>query len=229
MKKLLIFSYLLFAVNTLKAQTEFDTKSYRILKVDAINLMGLAVQKAHLSFEWSPFTANYNNLPSMQLDLHIPFGALSEQIDMHIGLEAGLQLRFYHIGTAKRKTLEGWYAGVAMDGGWTSFSRDYDYFLDGGFGVTRTYTHTYNRIRTGVYALIGTQNKLTDKLYFDVNIGMGWSNINAIEAPIEIDPNYSRQFFWTSRNPFYSLLDEGKYQRFYMPVSFGIGYNFGSK
>jgi hypothetical protein len=229
MKKLIILVCILIAGTTTKAQQSFDTKSYRILKVDAINLMGLAVQKGHVSFEWSPFSANHNNVPTLQADAYIPFGSLSEKINVNIGFEAGLQLRFYHIGTARRKTAEGWYAGVGMDGGWTRFSRDYSYFLDGGIGVTRTYTHTYNRARTGVYGLIGVQTRLTDKVYFDANIGMGWSNVNAVEEAIDIDPNYIRQSFWNSSTPFYSLFDEGKYQRFYMPVSFGIGYNFGTK
>ena len=75
--------------------------------------------------------------------------------------------------------------------------------------------------------MLGAQTKLADKLYFDVNVGMGWSNVNVSELDPETDANLVKRN--NIGSPFYSLYQEGKYQKFYMPVSFGLGYNFGNK
>ena len=229
MKKLCLTLCAMGMMCSLMAQNDsISRSSYKLVKLDLLNLMGISIQKAHLGFEFSPFKQNYSNIPTVQVDVQVPFNSLND-LNIHTGLEVAAQLRFYQINKHRINAAEGLYVGIAMDGGWTSFARDYDYSLDGGFGVSRTYTHEYNRVKTGVYALIGAQTKLSEKVYFDANLGMGWSNVNVVQKNIEIDPNYYRVFEWEVYNPFYSLFDEGKYQSFYMPISFSIGYNFGTK
>ena len=122
---------------------------------------------------------------------------------------------------------EGFYMGVGLDGGYSNFNK-LDYYYS-NFGANKEVDQEYSRVRTGIYFLSGAQTKLGDKLYFDVNVGLGWSNVDVKEVnPPADDPNFykspEREY-----NIIYILYDEGKYQRFYMPVSFGIGYNFGNK
>jgi hypothetical protein len=74
---------------------------------------------------------------------------------------------------------------------------------------------------------MGAQTKLGDKLYFDVNVGMGWSNVNVDELSNTLYPNYTKNTGINS--PFYLLYEEGKGQRFYMPLAVSLGYNFGAR
>ncbi len=205
-------------------------ESYKLLKFDALNLMGIGVQKLHLGLELSPMIANVNNLPTIQFNLTAPFNSLNN-LDMNYGIEGGAELRFYQRRRNKKElAAEGFYMGVGLDGGYVNFSREEQYYSKWGSGINQTATSDYGRTRTGIYFLSGAQSKLGQKLYFDVNIGLGWSNVNVKETDTDLQGNpedfnkYAPDF-----NPFYILYEEGKYQRFYMPVSFGIGYNFGSK
>lgn len=230
MKKIL--AILCAALSTFATQAQetetLNAGSYKLLKVDVINLIGLAVQEAHFMYEISPMKRNYNNLPTVQFDLSIPFNSLNE-VDVKYGLEGGVQLKFYQLGNRSRNEAEGYYIGAGIDGGYVQFNRDVNYFLDNGVGVNRTYTHEYDRWRSGIYAFVGAQTKLGDKVYFDVSLGMGWSNVSVTAKPIDIDPNFIRDDWWYWNSPFYLMFDEGKYQAFYMPMSFNIGYNFGTK
>ncbi len=207
---------------------EVDIKKgdYKILKLDALNLMGLGVQKLHLSYEVSPMKQNENNLPMVNFNLTVPFNSLNE-IEMNYGIEVGAELRFYQSWiTDKELGAEGFYLGVGLDGGYVSFSKLDQYYANFG-GVNKESLNDYSRVRTGIYFLTGAQSKLGDKLYFDVSFGMGWSNVNVSEDDPETNQNYNKNTYIDS--PFYSLYREGKSQRFYLPVSFGLGYNFGNK
>jgi hypothetical protein len=201
--------------------------SYSILKFDALNLMGIGIQKLHLGYEVSPMKANPGNLPTVQFNLTVPFNSLN-YMDMNYGVEGGAELRFYQPRRNKKELLaEGFYMGVGLDGGYSNFNK-LDYYQS-NFGANKEVDQEYERIRTGIYFLSGAQTKLGDKLYFDINVGLGWSNVNVKEVnPPADDPSFYK---WNEGfyNVFYILYEEGKYQRFYMPVSFGIGYNFGSK
>ena len=200
--------------------------SYNILKFDALNLMGIGIQKLHLGYEVSPMKANPSNLPTLQFNLTVPFNSLN-YMDMNYGVEGGAELRFYQPRRNKAGLLaEGFYMGVGLDGGYSNFNKIDLYYSN--FGANKEVDQEYSRVRTGIYFLTGAQTKLGDKLYFDVNVGLGWSNVNVQEVnPPASDPNFFKngsEFY----NVFYILYEEGKYQRFYMPVSFGIGYNFGT-
>jgi hypothetical protein len=202
--------------------------SYNLLKFDALNLMGLGVQKLHLSYEISPMKQNENNLPTLQFNLTAPFNSLNECADINYGIEGGAELRFYQKNKRRTKlAAEGFFIGVGLDGGYVNFNRTEKYFSSIGFGNKEVDTE-YNRIRTGIYFLSGAQTKLGEKLYFDVNVGMGWSNVS-----VETNEPTSKDSDWRLDQRFcglfYILYEEGKYQQFYMPVSFSIGYNFGSK
>lgn len=205
---------------------------YTILKFDALNLMGIGVQKLNLGLELSPIKQNSNNLPTVQFNLSIPFNSLNENVEMNYGLEGGAELRFYQ--RRKNNSLveaQGFYMGVGMDGGLAFFDLKDNYFKDnfdnpGDQLITRF--NEYQRVRTGIAFLLGGQTKLGDRLYFDGNIGIGWSNVNvkADDTDLEID-GYNR--VRESLNPFFLHFEEGKGQRFYMPLSVSIGYNFGDR
>ena len=149
---------------------------------------------------------------------------------MNYGLEGGAELRFYQ--RRKNRTqlsAEGFYLGVGLDGGYTSFKHLDQYYSKTGSGMKEV-TEEYDRIRTGIYFITGAQTKLGEKLFFDVNIGMGWSNVSVNPTnPIQEDPLWTKEDLYYNGNPFFSLYRDGKYQGFYMPVSFGIGYNFATE
>ena len=230
MKKALLIALIISLTNvyTFAQDDEPVTKgSYSMLKFDALNLMGIGIQKLHLGYEVSPMKANPSNLPTLQFNLIVPFNSLNV-MEMNYGIEGGAELRFYQPRRNKKELLaEGFYMGVGLDGGYSNFNK-LDYYYS-NFGAIKEVDQEYSRVRTGIYFLSGAQTKLGDKLYFDVNVGLGWSNVDVKEVnPPADDPNFykspEREY-----NIFYILYDEGKYQRFYMPVSFGIGYNFGNK
>lgn len=234
MKKLITFALVLlgtlnFGFATNPNQPEGEEKpgkgSYKILKFDALNLMGIGVQKLQLAYEISPMQANPNNFPTLQFKVVAPFNSLST-IDMNYGAEVGAELRFYQ---RKRNesvvNAEGFFIGVGLDGGYVNFNHLDQYWSNLG-GGNKEINQEYGRVRTGIYFLTGAQTKLGEKLFFDVNVGLGWSNVNVSEVdPQPEDPNWNYAGFSNS-SPFYLLYQPGKGQRFYMPVSFGIGYNF---
>ena len=76
---------------------------YNILKFDALNLMGIGVQKFHLGYEISPMKQNENNLPTIQFNLTVPFNSLNEDLEIDYGIEGGAELRFYQFGRNKEK------------------------------------------------------------------------------------------------------------------------------
>ena len=229
MKKIIIILCVVVLSYPTQSQ-EINKGSYKIAKIDLLNFMGLGIQKVHLAYEFSPIKENPKNLSTVQFDLTVPFNSM-QYIDVVGGVEAGVQLRFYKRWNSAENDVQGLYFGIGMDGGWVNFTRDKQYSLGPTSSVVRTYTHGYDRVRNGIYASIGSQAKLGDKLYFDVQLGMGWSNVNVKERPIEIEEGYTRfnEWWWRPNSPFFILFEEGKYQQFYMPVSFSIGYNFGSK
>ena len=205
---------------------------YKILKFDALNLMGIGVQKFHLGFEVSPMNQNANNLPTIQFNLYVPFNSLNEDVEVANGIEGGVELRFYQRRKNKASlAAEGFYMGVAMDGRLANFSLRDRYFKDNFSlpGETEIIQfNEYQRIRTGIAYLLGGQTKLGDKLYFDGNIGIGWSNVNVQAQSNDADiPNYIR--IEENLNPLFLHFEKGKGQRFYVPLSVSLGYNFGRK
>lgn len=207
-------------------ETPVQKGDYKILKLDALNLMGIGVQKLHLGYEVSPMKQNKNNLPTVNFNLTVPFNSIN-YLDMNYGVEGGIELRFYQQRReATSLAAEGVFIGVGLDGGYVNFEKLDQYnFVSGG--AQKESINEYSRVRTGIYFMLGAQTKLGEKLYFDVNVGMGWSNVNVSEVNPETDGTLVKREVSTS--PFYSLYEEGKYQRYYMPVSFGLGYNFGNR
>ncbi len=232
MKKTLLLiallSFSLFSFSQVAKENLRGKGSYNILKFDALNLMGIGVQKVHLAYEFSPMKANENNFPTIQFNLTAPFNSLNH-IDMNYGLEGGAELRFYQRRKNREQlSAEGFYLGVGLDGGFTSFTH-LDQYYSSGVG-TKEVSTDYERIRTGIYFLLGAQTKLGEKLFFDVNVGMGWSNVSVKPSEaIAEDPQWTKEDLYYNGNPFFSLYRDGKYQGFYMPVSFGIGYNFATE
>jgi hypothetical protein len=229
-KSIILFSLILFGISTVSnAQDDaspIQKGDYKILKLDALNLMGIGVQKLHLGYEISPMKQSKNNLPTVNFNLTVPFNSIN-YLDMNYGVEGGIELRFYQQRRhATSLAAEGIFIGVGIDGGYVSFDKEDEYYFTNG-GGNKTSINQYSRVRTGIYFMLGAQTKLADKLYFDVNVGMGWSNVNVSELDPETDANLVKRNNIDS--PFYSLYQDGKYQKFYMPVSFGLGYNFGNK
>jgi len=205
--------------------TDIKKGDYNILKFDALNLMGIGVQKLHLGYEISPMKQNENNLPTIQFNLTVPFNSLNEDLEVNYGIEGGAELRFYQYGRNKGQLLpEGFYFGVGLDGGYTNFQLNEEYRLANGDLINEL--TPYERVRTGIHFMLGGQSKLGEKLYFDVNMGLGWSNINVTASDPE-QPNRINQ--GVNLNPFLSLYNKGKSQRAYVPLSFGLGYNFGNR
>ena len=162
----------------------------------------------------------------------MPFNSLNEDVEMDLGLEGGVELRFYQRPNSKAKLdAEGFYMGIAMDGGYSKF-RVNDRYLKNDFSISgdleKYQFNQYDRVRTSISFIVGGQAKLGDKLYFDENIGTGWNNVNVKTTSNETEiTNYTRDT--PSLNPFFLHFEEGKGQRFYMPLSVSIGYNFGNK
>lgn len=218
----------IFGLHT-KAQTNETPVApgdYGIFKLDVLNLMGIGIQKLHVGYEISPLKANLNNLPTINLNLNIPFNGLN-QIDMKYGVEVGGELRFYQRRRNHDLPIpEGLFLGVGMDGGYVNFNRTEEYYSS--FGSVREIENSYQRVRTGIFLMMGSQSKLGEKMYFDINMGMGWSNVNVQQTNVD-DPGSDYQKNSEYRGPFYLLYNEGKGQRFYMPVSISLGYNFGTR
>ena len=232
MKNILLAFIILVATSSSYAQDSPPPVSkgdYKILKLDVLNFIGLGVQKIHLGYEVSPMKANKNNLPTIQLNVIVPFNSLLEDLDIDYGVEGGAELRFY-VGKKNRKTLtaEGFYMGAGLDGGYLSFSSKDKYYTRINRPDNREIVqkNDYTRVRTGIYFLMGGQSKLGDKLFFDINMGLGWSNVNVKESSSTAIKDYTK----TQPNTlFRNMYNEGKSQRFYMPLSFGLGYNFGNR
>jgi hypothetical protein len=221
------FTPITFAQNNTNEQIEDIKKGdYNILKFDALNLMGIGVQKLHLGYEISPMKQNENNLPTIQFNLTVPFNSLNEDLEVDYGIEGGAELRFYQFGRNQGQLLaEGFYFGVGLDGGMTKFELNEEYTLTNGDIVNEL--TAYDRVRTGIHFMLGGQSKLGEKLYFDVNMGLGWSNINVKETnPVTLTDRTNNG---VNLNPFLSLYNKGKSQRAYVPLSFGLGYNFGNR
>jgi len=227
-RKITLLALLLVAVSVNAQDTEAPVKKgdYKLLKLDVLNLMGLGVQKLHLAYESSPMKANANNLPTISLNATVPFNSLNV-IEMNYGFEAGAELRFYQRKRNATELLaEGLYLGVGLDGGYTNFNRIVTYRATDFSGGKEVDTE-YNRTRTGIYALLGGQAKLGEKLYFDTSFGLGWSNVNVNATTSTTQPGFTQQ--GQISEIFYLLYREGKAQRLYTPVSVSIGYNFGSR
>lgn len=229
MKRLLVLSLSMALIFSVHAQKVSITKnSYKLLKVDVLNLVGLSVQKVNLGYEFSALQENPLNLPTLQVNAEIPFNSLQENFDINFGLEGGVLLKFYPKYHYDNALAEGFYWGAGIQGGWVSYTENAVYRLNGSWDVFQDVAIDYNRVRTSVYALVGAQANLGSKLYFDMNIGLGWSNVNTIAKPINVDGNYT---VWNGGidGPFLSHFQEGKYQIVYVPISMSIGYNFGSR
>ena len=170
MKKLTASLLLLFSFGLhTKAQTNENPVApgdYAIFKLDVLNLMGIGIQKLHIGYEISPLKANINNLPTINLNLNIPFNGLN-QIDVKYGVEAGAELRFYQ---RKRNhdlpIAEGFFLGVGLDGGYVDFNRTEEYYSS--FGSVREIENSYQRVRTGIFLMMGSQSKLGEKMYADM-------------------------------------------------------------
>ncbi|MDB4161931.1 hypothetical protein N9772_06170 [Bacteroidia bacterium] len=227
-KKIATIALLITVVNVHAQDVEPPVKKgdYKLLKLDILNLMGLGVQKLHVAYETSPMKANANNLPTISLNATIPFNSLNV-IDINYGIEAGAELRFYQRKrNANTLLAEGLYLGIGIDGGYTNFNRVVEYRANNFSGGQEVDTE-FSRIRTGIYAQLGGQAKLGDKLYFDASFGLGWSNVNVGAATNTTQPGFSQQS--EISEVFYLLYREGKGQRLYTPVSVSIGYNFGAR
>lgn len=229
-KKLTSLALLLLVVNVHAQETETPVQKgdYKLLKLDVLNLMGLGVQKLHLAYETSPMKPNTNNLPTISLNVMVPFNSLSV-IDMNYGLEAGAELRFYQRKrNAKELRAEGLYLGVGLDGGYSNFNRVINYASQTDFRVRKDVDTEFDRTRTGIYALLGGQAKLGDKLYFDASFGLGWSNVNVAATSNTTQAGFVSES-GEINEVFYLMYREGKAQRLYTPVSVSIGYNFGTR
>ena len=164
---------------------------------------------------------------TLQLNARVPFNAMSE-IDINYGLELGAELRFY-LGRIPKRQPQGFYLAFRMEGGYVNYdrSRTYQHLFDPQ--VYRVYDFELNRFRTSLAGSVGMQAKLTKRLHFDAQVGLGFSNINAQQNNVEIDDNFTPAFWMDdSYNPVYYSYDEGKYVSGFFPVALSLGYNFGS-
>lgn len=218
---------LLFSAMQTKAQ--FDTvniHSYKLLKFDVLNAIGLSVQKLHFGYEFSPLKANVNTIPTVQVDLEVPISSLREDMQINMGVEGGAMLRFYPQLGFKDEAAQGYYYGFGIQGGWVSYSKDVIYFLTVNRNVQQSVEHQFNRYRTSLFAVLGAQSNLGSNLYFDFNLGLGWSNVNVNVDQAEVSTDYSTTFDRFD-NVLLLQFNEGKNQRLFMPISMSIGYNFG--
>lgn len=228
MKKLIISSLLVFFTGASIFAQEIESSSKGILKFDVYNLLGLGVQKIHFGYEIMPFVPNENSLPTIQFDAYIPLTTWSEFVTFKPSLEVGLQLRFYQGKNLNRYNPSGFYMGAAIDGGYTRFYRNEifiaensDYYNPNDPRIERR--TDYNRIRTGIYGMIGAQSKIGKNFYFDVSFGMGWSN--NFGNPMQTDPEgYKLYTPFMENEVFYSSYRRGRYPSFYVPLNASVGF-----
>lgn len=200
---------------------------YKTLKLDLLNLMGLGVQKIHASYEISPFNSNKDNLPTINFNLDIPLSSVSEILNIRYGAEIGGELRFYQLKRHQQIPIaEGIFGGIGINGGIVKFDR-YETLYNPTITTYKETKIVYNRVRTGIYFLMGGASKIGDKLYFETSIGLGWNNVNV--KPLENETTDGYQIQNSDYNILYLNYREGKGQRFYMPVNVSFGYNLGNR
>lgn len=231
-KKLFVaFSILILSYSETTAQklnTEPVVKGdYKILKLDVLSLMGLGVQKMHVSYETSPLKSGKDHLPSINFNLNIPLSSTSEDLNIRYGAEIGGEIRFYQLKRHQETPIaEGAFLGMGIDGGAVKFDRN-ETFYNSNIGTYKESNVIYNRIRTGIYFLVGGASKIGERLFFESSIGLGWNNVNVKPTNNEIDDGYQLQR--SDDNIIYLNFWEGKGQRFYMPINVSLGYNFGNR
>jgi hypothetical protein len=223
MKKLIISSLLVFFTGASIFAQEKESSSKGILKFDVYNLLGLGVQKIHFGYEIMPFEPNENSLPTIQFDAYIPLTTWSEFVTFKPSLEVGVQLRFYQGKNLNRYNPSGFYMGAGIDGGYTRFHRMETFVLENRDDIVRR--TDYDRIRTGIYGMIGAQSKIGKNFYFDVSFGMGWSN-NFVD-PQQADPSFYKLYTtFVDNEVFYSSYRRGRYPSFYVPLNASVGFRF---
>ena len=231
-KKLLIAFSIIVLFNANSTAQNLNTQTvvkgdYKTLKLDLLSLMGLGTQKLHVSFETSVLKSSKGSLPTLDFNLNIPLSSSSQDLNIQYGAEIGAELRFYQVKRHQNIPIaEGLFGGIGIDGGFVKFDR-YQTYYNSSIQAFKESDVIYNRVRTGIYFLVGGASKIGEKLYFESSIGIGWNNVNIKATNIESTDNFQLQ--QSDYNLLYLNFREGKGQRFYMPVNVSFGYNFGTK
>lgn len=231
-KKLLIAFSIIVLFNTNSTAQNLNTQpvvkgDYKTLKLDLLSLMGLGTQKLHVSYETSVLKSSKGSLPTLNFNLNIPLSSSSQDLNIQYGAEIGAELRFYQVKRHQNIPIaEGLFGGIGIDGGFVKFDR-YQTYYNSSIQAFKESDVIYNRVRTGIYFLVGGASKIGEKLYFESSIGIGWNNINVKATNIESTDNFQLQ--QSDYNLLYLNFREGKGQRFYMPVNVSFGYNFGTR
>lgn len=224
MKKVITTLFAAFIVLSAQAQTQ----DYKIMKIDVFNLMGVGIQKFNLSYEVSAFEQMNKQFPTLQLNASVPFNAMNS-IDINYGLEFGAQLKFYMAANSVVTKPEGFYLGFKIDGGWVNYTRSHTYMRTDTWDDFRTYDFEINRIRTSIGGTVGMQARLTKRLFFDAEMGIGFSNINAQATEFNVDPGYEEAFWMDEDNEvLYQSYTIGKYVAGYFPFAISLGYNLAN-
>lgn len=218
MKNILLI-LILASLNQSFAQS-IPVEKTKIIKLDAYSLVGLGVQKVHLGYEFTPFPSNLNSLPTVQLDLYVPFSSWDGFIGFKPGIEAGAQLRFYQGTNKEQSNPNGFYIGAAIDGGFTRFTKNENLFSN-NLVETKEVKYNYNRARTGIYGMVGAQSNIGKKIYFDISVGLGWSNVSVSTNQAEPAGFFFMENF---NNPIYDSYNRGKFTTVYIPLNASIGY-----
>jgi hypothetical protein len=232
-RKNLIVVFLILVVLHLKTTAQnLDTThvvkgDYEILKLDVLSLMGLGIQKIHASYEISALNSGKDHLPTLNFNLNIPLSSTSEDLNIRYGAEIGGELRFYQLKRHQNIHIaEGAFIGMGIDGGAVKFDRN-ETFYNSNIGAYKESNVVYNRVRTGIYFLIGGASKIGENLYFESSLGLGWNNVNVKAVNNQAVDGYQLQ--QSNDNILYLNFREGKGQRFYMPLNVSFGYNLGNR
>ena len=228
MKHLIICICMLAAFTQTEARpAESDPAEFGIIKFDVLKMMGFGIQEINFGYEINPIKSGENLFPTLQLNVGVPINSFVTDLNMNIGVNAGAQLRFYFSKSSEFKNPRSWYYGFGISGGWTDFSRTRTYRHINNWEIYRDYEFEYNQVRTNLFGVFGLQTQVGDRLYVDLNTGLGLANIISKQKPIEIDPNYEADWEWIT-NPILWLYEEGNNQRVFVPFTLSVGYNIKS-
>ena len=197
-KKLLIAFSIIVLFNTNSTAQNLHTQpvvkgDYKTLKLDLLSLMGLGTQKLHVSYETSVLKSSKGSLPTLNFNLNIPLSSSSQDLNIQYGAEIGAELRFYQVKRHQNIPIaEGLFGGIGIDGGFVKFDR-YQTYYNSSIQAFKESDVIYNRVRTGIYFLVGGASKIGEKLYFESSIGIGWNNVNVKATNIESTDNFQLQ------------------------------------
>lgn len=206
---------------------QINSQSYKLLKLNLIEGLGVNIRHVNISYEQSLFKPKESHFSTLNVGLRSPFHQ-SNEYTFDWGLSAYLELRSYPLRSKEHK-INGLFYGAGIMGGFTEYHRSLEYQHIDNWQIRRLYDFDYDRITAGVYGIVGTQAQLTDKIYFEMSLGIGLMHVNVDETTPDIDPNFFRDEWWWWDSGQFRSYQSGIYASPYVPLNINICYNLGTR